>query len=268
MKIFLIILIILFVLLLIYSIIENVFILKVTRYGSGSIRAVQISDLHRRRFGKNNQKLIDAVIKEKPDVIFVTGDLISRKQRDISGAGRLLNELCKISPVYIIYGNHEQCIEYGNEEKLLQMILDTDAVLLRNERKHITLNHRELNIIGLEPSPTIYKNGKGYKNLDVVDIAEMKRLLGYPPEGFNVLLSHNPFFAEAYAEWGADLTFCGHVHGGSVRIFGKGLLSPERKFFPKYDKGVYTVGKMTQVVSAGLGKPRLFDPPEIVVYEF
>ena len=82
-----------------------------------------------------------------------------------------------------------------------------------------------------------------------------------------MLLAHNPLFAEAYSQWGADMTFSGHVHGGAVRIFGKGVLSPERKFFPKYTKGVYTVGNMKLLVTSGIGKLRLFNPAEMVVYK-
>ena len=82
-----------------------------------------------------------------------------------------------------------------------------------------------------------------------------------------LLLAHNPFFGEAYSQWGADYTFSGHVHGGIIRLFGVGLLSPERKFFPKKTKGVYDYGGKKLLVSAGLGKFRLFNPPEIVIYD-
>lgn len=267
MKIIILIVVILAAALLVYAVIENTLMLKVSRYGSGNIRAVQISDLHKRRFGGKGKRVIEAVKELSPHVIFVTGDLVSRTEKDLSTAENVLNELCKISHVYIILGNHEQTPETDIEKRFLEMVKSTEAVLLRNERKRITLQHRDINLIGLELPYSVYKKNGGYSDLDKVDKEAMIRLLGYPPEGENVLLAHNPLFAEAYAEWGADVTFSGHVHGGSVRLFGKGLLSPERKFFPKYDKGVYTVGNMKLVVSAGLGKPRLFDPPEIVVYQ-
>ena len=45
-----------------------------------------------------------------------------------------------------------------------------------------------------------------------------------------------------------------------------GLFSPERRFFPKYSKGVFEVGNMKLLVSGGLGKLRLFNPPEVAVY--
>ena len=59
----------------------------------------------------------------------------------------------------------------------------------------------------------------------------------------------------------------GHVHGGAVRFFGIGMLSPERRFFPRYTKGVYDIGGKKLFVSAGIGKLRAFDPPEIVIYD-
>jgi len=73
-------------------------------------------------------------------------------------------------------------------------------------------------------------------------------------------------FFEAYERWGADIVFSGHVHGGVIRlpIIG-GLLSPERRFFPKYTKGLYRLGKTVMAVTAGLGKFRINDPSEIML---
>jgi predicted MPP superfamily phosphohydrolase len=65
-----------------------------------------------------------------------------------------------------------------------------------------------------------------------------------------------------------DLVLSGHVHGGCVRLpLIGGVLSPERKFFPKYSLGKYTEKNTTMIVTSGLGKFRLFNPPEIVVID-
>ena len=86
---------------------------------------------------------------------------------------------------------------------------------------------------------------------------------------FNILLAHTPFYFDEYEKWGADLTLCGHVHGGIVRLpLVGGLLSPDRKFFPKYDLGEYIKNKSTMIVSKGLGGSmvliRVNCKPEIV----
>ena len=46
-----------------------------------------------------------------------------------------------------------------------------------------------------------------------------------------------------------------------------GILSPERKLFPKYSGGMYSKDSSNMIVSRGLGKLRLFNPPEISVIE-
>ena len=73
--------------------------------------------------------------------------------------------------------------------------------------------------------------------------------------GCTVLLAHNPLLLDSYTGWGADLVLCGHVHGGLVRLpFLGGVLSPERRFFPKYDKGLYEKDGTKMYVSGGIGK--------------
>ncbi len=95
----------------------------------------------------------------------------------------------------------------------------------------------------------------------------MEQALG-KRSGTTILLAHNPLFADSYAQWGADLVLCGHLHGGVVRLpFVGGVLSPERRFFPRYDKGYYQIGETQMIVSGGIGKPRLWNPPEVGVIE-
>lgn len=234
----------------------------------GSIRAVHISDLHKRRFGSGNSRLIAAVKAENPDIIIISGDAVTRDERDFSCIKETVEALCTIAPVYMCSGNHEQSLPREYRERFYETVADTDAVMLRNESAELVVNGRKLRIFGLEESYGVYKKGESYRNLDSVTYDDMRELLGECPDECEVLLmAHNPFFGEAYSQWGASYTFSGHVHGGAVRIFGIGILSPERKFFPKCSKGVFDYSGMKLLVSAGLGKIRLFNPPEIVVYE-
>lgn len=256
------------ILLAVYAAAENLYILTVRREKLGSgIKIAHLSDLHRRSFGSDNSRLISRVRAEKPDLIIFSGDLVSRDTDSLDIAKKTLDQLCDIAPVYMIYGNHEQSISAEMKPQMETMFANTRAVLLRNQHTTVSINGRELKIYGLLENYGVYKKKGGYRGLDSITAEDLEALLGSCPEGEVLLMAHNPFFGEAYAEWGADYTFSGHVHGGAVRLFGIAMLSPERKFFPKNAKGVYTFGKMKLLVSAGLGKLRLFDPAEIVIYE-
>ncbi len=263
----LILILIVIVLLAIYAAAENLFILTVRREKLGSgIKIAHVSDLHKRRFGRENVRLCEKIRAESPDLIFVTGDIVSRTETDFTTAGATLRQLCGIAPVYIVFGNHEQSLPPERLSAFMEMLAGTDAILLRNASADINVKGRQLRIYGLEHKYSTYKNGSSYRHLDGFTLAEMNALIGTRPDGEVLLLAHNPLFADVYSQWGADCVFSGHVHGGAVRLFGVGIFSPERTLFPKYTKGVYTLGKTRLLLSAGLGKLRLFDPAEVVVY--
>lgn len=227
-------------------------------------RIVQVSDLHRRTFGRNNEKLIEAVRQQKPDVIAVTGDLVSRNVTDLTKAEQLLAALRQIAPIVMCLGNHELDLPPELFAAYREMLKKQDVLLLDND----TAELNGVRFAGLTLTHEHYKNGDSYRNLRTCTAKDVSDALGDCQTG-TVLLAHNPLFFEAYAEWGADLVLSGHVHGGVVRlpVLG-GILSPERKFFPKYDKGVFRLKQSIMVVSGGLGKLRLGNRPEIRVLDF
>lgn len=264
MKIFL----ILLILLIAEFIIENklIFILRRKNFG-GELKIMHISDIHKSRKGRNNCRISDMAEREKPDLIFITGDLVSRTETDFTSVKILLEKLTETAPVYMVYGNHEQSLCDDGITGFTEMLESTDVHLLLNERKFIDIHNRRFCICGVQQKYSTYKKNGGYKNLDKFTPADINKSLGKCPECKTLLLAHNPLWGEVYADWGADYTFSGHIHGGAVRFLGIGILSPERRFFPKYSKGIYEIGGMKLCVSAGIGKKRLFNPPEIVIYK-
>ena len=262
------ILLIIIVISLIWAVYENKFMLAVRRERLGKgVKIAHISDIHKRQFGENNCKIAEKTARNAPDMIFITGDLVSRDETDLTAAEKFLRSLCDISPVYMVLGNHEQSLENIRQENFCRMAERCGAVLIRNNCVSTEIKGRKFSIYGLELPYTVYRKNKSYCELDTVDRQDIENLIGKKCGGEVLLLAHNPLFGKVYAEWGADYTFSGHVHGGVVRLFGKGILSPERKFFPSYSKGVYDISGRKLLVSAGTGKLRLFDPPEIVIYE-
>ena len=240
------------------------------------LRAVVISDLHNKRYGKDNEKLLNAIKEQKPDMILVAGDILTAKPgKPIQTATSFLSELSKEFPIYYGNGNHEHRLKlypknYGDMgDRYGQALHDMGIEPLVNS--HIVLEDYGIAIYGAELEREYYKRFQIPKMQE--DYPE--RLMGKADEKYyTVLLAHNPDYFPQYAGWGADLTLSGHVHGGVVRVpfWGKGVISPGLRLFPKYDGGVFRQGQAVMIISRGLGMHtipvRLFNPGEFWVVDF
>lgn len=263
------------VILLIYFCVENRMLI-VRKYkiktnvpsGISPLKIIQLSDIHKRTYKNGWARLVLRISSLEPDVILITGDLVSRSVEDFEYIGVLLKKLSGISPVYCCLGNHELDFTDKQMYDYRKMIIESGAVLLDNETAVFSKNGKTINITGASLKLSCYKNKDGkYSGLHYYSEREILNDLGEKKD-FTILLAHNPFFSDAYAQWGAELTFSGHVHGGAVRLpFIGGVLSPERKFFPEKSLGIYETDGKKLVVSAGIGKYRLFNPPEILYAE-
>ena len=235
---------------------------------------VQISDLHSKLFGENNKKLIQKIKSLNPDIVVVTGDLIDGENNNYNVALDFMKEISKLYRVYYIIGNHEQkslIKKYKDEYKdYFNKLHQIDFVNLDNNKVEIVKGDSNINLYGLTVPYSCYKYLFDNQETTSIDIDFLEEKLGkVDREQFNILLAHTPFYFDEYEKWGADLTLCGHVHGGIVRLpLVGGLLSPDRKFFPKYDLGEYIKNKSTMIVSKGLGGSnvliRVNCKPEIV----
>ena len=235
---------------------------------------VQISDLHSKLFGENNKKLIQKIKSLNPDIVVVTGDLIDGENNNYNVALDFMKEISKLYRVYYIIGNHEQkslIKKYKDEYKdYFNKLHQIDFVNLDNNKVEIVKGDSNINLYGLTVPYSCYKYLFDNQETTSIDIDFLEEKLGkVDREQFNILLAHTPFYFDEYEKWCADLTLCGHVHGGIVRLpLVGGLLSPDRKFFPKYDLGEYIKNKSTMIVSKGLGGSKVLIrvncKPEIV----
>lgn len=237
---------------------------------SRDLDIVFLTDLHSKRFGRNNLKLIDAIYGIDPDAVFVGGDMYTAAFSDKGEvAVSLIGKLSERYPVYCANGNHEQKTKERPEEfpgiydAYRRLVTETGAILIENDS--VLIKENNVRIYGLE-LPFRYYRKLGRENPGVEVI---KDILGDPNEDeFSILMAHNPQYFDDYAGWGADLTLSGHVHGGLVRlpIIG-GVLSPNYRFFPKYSGGRYEIGPSVMVLSCGLGTHhiplRVFNPGEL-----
>lgn len=240
------------------------------------LRAVVLADLHNKCYGRNNARLLEAVRECRPDCIIIAGDMLTAKPGKSFGAAiNVLGELAGEYPVYYGNGNHEHRIKlysrsYGDMAKRYEAALHKLGIEpLVNS--HVSLQSHGIVIYGSEIDKFYYKRFK----VQVMEPDYLNRLLGTPePDAYNVLIAHNPDYFPYYAEWGADLTLSGHVHGGIVRIpfWGRGVASPSVTLFPRYDGGLFHERGKTMLLSRGLGMHtipfRLFNPGELWVVDF
>jgi hypothetical protein len=239
--------------------------------------AVFISDLHNVCYGKANEQLLLEIRNENPELVLIAGDMVTAgKTAQTEAALALLDALTRSYPVYYGNGNHESRMKrnqekYGDEyQRYADAVRSFGVHLLENTGTQITIQERRFTIWGLELPGEYFGRGRSV----TLSPETITSLLGHPdPDSFNILLAHHPAYGDAYAAWGADLTLSGHLHGGIVRLpFVGGVISPQLRLFPKYDKGLYKIGDKRLLVSAGLGSHtiplRINNPPELIVIDF
>ncbi len=235
-------------------------------------KIMQLSDLHSKRFGHDNVRLIRKIDAVQPDLLVMTGDMISRSDSNHTVFFQLAETLAKEYPCYYVIGNHEQDMKRHELKLFLAKLTATGIRVMENENVEICKEDQKISLYGLSLPLKYYKQSKLWSAPAApFGEREMERAMGqYNSAQYGILLTHNPLCFAAYAEWGADLTLCGHIHGGMIRLpFAGGLLSPEREFFPKYSAGIYEYGGKKMLVSRGLGSGtfgiRILNCPEIVV---
>lgn len=224
-------------------------------------KIVQLSDLHGAEFGEDGMGLVEKVKELEPDIIALTGDFVT-DEGDLAAVEKLAARLVKLCPVYFISGNHE--FGSGLAVKVRNILERAGVKYLSNE--YLTISRGEDGILlgGVE-DPLAYA--------DMLSPDELaQKMNDAAPDAFKILLGHRNYWMTEYPELPVDLIFCGHAHGGLIRIPGVGgLIGTDRRLFPDFDAGEYNNGRYTLIVSRGLGNsvpiPRVFNRPEIVCVE-
>ncbi|PGV57123.1 phosphoesterase [Bacillus cereus] len=230
-------------------------------------KILQLSDLHNKMFGDNQDVLIKKVKNIQPDIITITGDFIDSKSYDAEGSLQVVRELVKEYPVYFVTGNHEKWS--GQYNSLETELKKHHVTVLRNEHINIQKDGQEIYLLGID-DPEFTSGNHNEGSIVKNEIAKAKNEVN--PDGYKVLLSHRPEFLNVYTEEKIDLVLSGHAHGGQVRLpFIGGLVAPNQGILPKYTAGLYAKQNTSMIVSRGLGNSiipqRIFNRPEIVVVQ-
>lgn len=123
-------------------------LISVSEVNISSFKILQISNLHNKKFGDNQDVLIQKVISINPDIIAITGDLIDSKSYDAEISMQVIRELVKEYPIYFVTGNHEKWS--GKYNRLEKELKKYDVTVLRNEHVSIRKGEQAINLLGID----------------------------------------------------------------------------------------------------------------------
>lgn len=234
-------------------------------------RYIFLSDLHDNVYGCDNEPLVAKIRALKPDAVFIGGDMMVCKGKcDLSVTLSLLKKLTSFASVYYANGNHEARMD--SERFIYGDLYDKFKRELENMGVHHMVDRNEdinpwIRLTGCGLSEKYYKHHFTVPKLPAKEISD--RIGNVCNEKYEILLFHSPLFFETFRKWGADLTLCGHFHGGTIRIpFLGGVMTPQYQFFLPWCAGRFDISGKTMIVSRGLGTHsiniRLNNRPELV----
>ena len=233
---------------------------------SDNIRIAVLADLHNNEFGEDNCVLVDKIKSLHPDLIVYAGDMMNYKNSDYSVLFDLSDKLCMIAPIYACYGNNELDQYLFKDRDFTRQFKLHNVTLLSNEARDVVVGRTTLQFIAISENT---------QNFDVSTNNSKPFIENLPPTNdCRICLVHYPeMFLEKLLNRGIDVAFCGHAHGGLVRLprIG-GLYSNGEGFLPTLTSGVNTMEDGAQVViSRGLGTsgicPRINNQPELVIVD-
>lgn len=214
-------------------------------------RVVQASDLHLGRvWGLNSLRRIIGLINfEKPEVIFITGDLFDGQCVALEPFTESLNALDAPKGVLFVSGNHDT---YLGVKRIYDYLEKTKVKPLKNELIDID----GLQVIGLS-----YPSAKDEWDVKVA----LERLKGFDADKPSIVLYHKPIAVDAIKSHGVSMQLSGHTHKGQFRPFGfliKILYGP-------YDYGLKEDDGFAIYTTSGLGSwgpmLRTGNHPELVL---
>lgn len=240
------------------------------------IKIAQLSDIHSGSFFNKTAVKggVEMALREKPDLIFFTGDLVNNEAKEVKDYIDVFNKLKAPHGVFSVTGNHDygdyhnwssQREKQQNFKDLMEAHRLMGYQLLMNDHRFLEINGEKLAIIGIENW-----GGGRFAKYGKLDIAYK----GTEEAAVKLLLSHDPSHWDAqvrplYPD--IDLMLSGHTHGFQFGVeIGNFKWSPSQYAYKQW-AGLHQEGSQYLYVNRGfgyLGYPgRVGMPPEITILE-
>lgn len=224
------------------------------------MKIVHISDIHSGSFTNKKavQHGVDQILREQPDLILFTGDLVNDRATEMQDYMDVFNQLKAPMGVYSSLGNHD----YGdyvqwpyngvskeqNLENLKKVHAQLGWRLLMNEHVALEKGSEKIALMGIEnwsAKARFPKHGR-------MDLAYP----GSEQYPFKILLSHDPSHWDAQVKQNykdIDLMLSGHTHGMQFGVELPGFKWSPVQYMYKQWAGLYEDGKQKLYVNPGFG---------------
>lgn len=243
------------------------------------LKIVQISDVHSGSFDNKEAVAhgVSLILKEQPDLILFTGDLVNNVATEIEPYKDIFARLKAPLGVYSVLGNHDygdyvswpsEAAKRKNLDTLKQHHADMGWRLMMNEHVLLQKEDAQIALLGIENwgakarFPKLGDMKKAYSGLE--NRSDLVK----------ILMSHDPshWDAQVRTEYrDIDLMLSGHTHGMQFGIRLPWMQWSPVQYMYKQWAGLYKEEKQHLYVNVGygfLGYPgRLGILPEITVIE-
>jgi hypothetical protein len=201
-----------------------------------SFTIVQISDVHLGSIINKErlERIVEKVDEQKPDLVFITGDLVDENVAKLEDMDQPLRHLRSRLGIYGITGNHEY---YAGPEEAVKFMRSAGVKVLRNE---YVIVDSAFSLIGIDYR---YGGKSGeYSQLLNQMISKVDHSLPV------ICLKHVPDDLESSGKAGIDLQLSGHTHHG--QLFPLNYITD---LVYKISSGYGKIGDFQIYVSNGIG---------------
>lgn len=226
------------------------------------ISICQLSDLHLKSLHVSPQVITRIIQSRDPDVIVLTGDLIS-SPADLDKIENYLSCLDAVNGLFFVRGNNEyrHLRSRALSNSFNQQMEESGWTLLKNEALYI--KNLSLWIIGIDDPYTVRD--------DVDKAYEIVMNSTVDDRGFRLVIAHSSDCFDDVLAYGADLVLTGHTHGGQIRLPGlRPMMTKTHLGRAGIYEGYHVIENTPLYINRGLGESlipfRFYALPEVAFF--